>query len=500
VANTRYRSAVVKHVLSMMLASAATLGACTDAPPVIAPIVEFPTNDTASAFPLDSITVSVAHEGDELDLVSATFSRGEAIEVPNLPYGDDLVFHMTGRIGTSEVAYGRTCAFELRADGRIPTPHLWFSRLVKFGGMELRPLAREIGTALMYNDGSGLLLGGVNPNDPADAIEQVERFDPNTGEYETLHEIVPRLGSAIAPLGVVNDARVVVVGGLDPATGKGAEFVEVLDAASTTERQYENFFDPQMARVGLSATALSDGRVIVIGGRVPNGATSNSVDEVSVSSGIVNVRPTRAMLMHSRSGHTATRLSDNVGAGVLVTGGLDDAGKPVAEAELFKPLTEGFSATFNRTMVVPRYRHQAVPLPDGSVLILGGLTLDTNGVPTPVATIEVFTLDAGFVALNDATLPPNAGLLDFSATVLPDGRVLLAGGRLVDGGSPLGTAFIARLDPFDATIDIVATDRLGEPRAGHQATLLCDGTVLFAGGTSLQSTYERYNPPAVGRR
>jgi len=145
-------------------------------------------------------------------------------------------------------------------------------------------------------------------------------------------------------------------------------------------------------------------------------------------------------------------------------------------------------------MVVPRYRHQAVPLPDGSVLIIGGI--DASG--TPVKVIELFTLDAGFVSVGE--LPPNAGLIDFSATVLPDGRVLLAGGRIADGGAPVSSAFIARLDPLDGTIDIVATDRLGEPRAGHQATLLCDGTVLVAGGTADQSTYERYNPPAVGRR
>jgi hypothetical protein len=64
----------------------------------------------------------------------------------------------------------------------------------------------------------------------------------------------------------------------------------------------------------------------------------------------------------------------------------------------------------------------------------------------------------------------------------------------------VSSAFIASLDPFDATIDIVATDRLAEPRAGHQTTVLCDGTVLIAGGTSAQTTYERYNPPALGRR
>jgi hypothetical protein len=251
-----------------------------------------------------------------------------------------------------------------------------------------------------------------------------------------------------------------------------------------------------MARVGLSATSLSDGRVIVIGGQTPGSmpASSNFVGEVSVSSGIVNVRALRAQLAHPRFGHAATRLADNVGASVLVSGGLDDTGQPVAEAELFKPLNEDFSP-FRPTMVVPRYQHQAVPLPDGSVLILGGL----DGSAMPVSTIELFTIDAGFVALKDK-LPATAGLLDFSATVLPDGRILLTGGRLVPGGPPVSSAFIARLDPLDGTIDIVATDRLGEARAGHQATLLCDGTVLIAGGTAGQSVYERYNPPAISRR
>jgi hypothetical protein len=76
----------------------------------------------------------------------------------------------------------------------------------------------------------------------------------------------------------------------------------------------------------------------------------------------------------------------------------------------------------------------------------------------------------------------------------------VSGGRLVPGGEPLSSAFVARLDSLDGTVDIVATDRLASPRAGHQGTLLCDGTVLIAGGTADQTTYERYNPPALGRR
>jgi len=285
-----------------------------------------------------------------------------------------------------------------------------------------------------------------------------------------------------------------VIGGTDATTGAGDAFVEVLEAKSTTDRQYEMFFEPTMARVGLSATTLSDGRVVVIGGRVPGGLASRIVAEVSVASGIVNVRPLRAELTHARYGHTATRLGDEIGAPLLVAGGLDDTGEPVAAAELYKPLSEDFSPTFSPAMVVPRSRHLAVPLPDGSVLIVGGV--DAAGVP--VDQVELFSLDGGFTAVG--TLPPNAGRVDASATILPDGRVLVAGGRLAPGGEPVSSAFIARLDSLDGTVDIVATDRLAEARAGHQATLLCDGTVLFAGGTPSLTPYERYNPPAVGRR
>jgi hypothetical protein len=444
------------------------------------------------------------------------------MQIDNIPFGDDLVIHMFGRVGTSEVAYGRTCRFAVRPDGRVPSPHLWFSRLVKFGGLQARPLAREGGTALTFDDGSGLLLGGHVPGDVSDSIDQVERFDPAAGEYETLHDVSPRIGAASAILGT-DDARIAVIGGIDVSTGRGAGFVEVIDADRATDRQYEKFDDSQMDRIGLSATTLSDGRVIAIGGLTPGGGISDKVTEVALEDGgTVVVRDLRARLhfpdpavatdctpnpcVSGRHNHTATRLADDVGSPVLVAGGLDGNGKPIAEAELFKPLAEDFAPSFNAKMVVPRSLHRAVRLPDGSVLILGGVGADGQ----PVDTIESFSLDSGFTTFKDANgvdkkLPANAGLIDFTATTLPDGRVLITGGSRIVGGDPLNTAYIARLDPFNGTVDIVATDRLQYARAGHQATLLCDGTVLLSGGrhppeTMEQTPYERYNPPSIGRR
>ncbi|HUS27332.1 MAG TPA: kelch repeat-containing protein [Kofleriaceae bacterium] len=487
------------------------MAACADNDFVVRPYIDFPANEAATPYPVDQLTISVAHAGSEIDLVSATFPQGSNISLSDIPFGDDLVMHMTGRYKGSDVAYGRTCQFELRADARVPVPHLWLSKTVKWGSLSTQPIARSDGVAITFSDGSGLVLGGHTPELPSEGIRQVERFDPSTGEYELLHDILPRVGQAVALLGDIADTRVVVIGGVDADTGLGAQFVEVLDADRTTEHQYDMFPDTQMPLVGISATSLTDGRVIAIGGREPpSGAFKQEVIEISVEGGTPIIAPLRAKLAFPRFLHTATRLGDQVGSPVLITGGLDAAGKPVAQAELFKPLAENFESSFTPAMKKPRWHHQAVRLPDGSVLIIGGV----DELGTPIREIELFSLDTGFRLLPDpsnptlfAKLPDSAGVVDFSATTLPDGRVLIAGGRSFIDGPALNTAFIASLDPFDGTVDIVPTDRLPSDdrgtavaRAGHQATSLCDGTVLIAGGTASQTAFVRYNPPPVSRR
>ena len=476
--------------------------ACTDSA-VLAPVIDSPVaaDEEALATGLDFITLAVAHQGALLDVTSKTFARGQPLELEGVPYGDDLVIHMTGRVGASvsEAAYGRTCAFQVRADGRIPTPHLFFSRTVRFGSMATTPIAREAGFAITYSDGSAVLIGGQTP-DTKDAIRQVERFDPSTGEYKALDDVSPRKGAAIAllaPAEIAEEPRIAVVGGLDAATNTGATYVELIRATRDSTHQIERIDDNQMARTGLTATTLANGDVIVIGGLdAATDMPSEKVAEVTVSNGTPVVNLLRAMLARPRYGHTATRLADDVGASVLVAGGLDAADMPIGQAELYKPLSESFSdpLTFNRSMVVARSQHQAVRLPDGSVLFVGGI--DVNG--SPIDKLELFSLDAGFRDVG--TLPPNAGRIDFTATVLPDGRVLLTGGRMTIGGAPTNNAFIASLDQLDGTVDIVPTDRLDFARAGHHATMLCDGTVLISGGTPEQLVYERYNPPSNGRR
>jgi hypothetical protein len=83
---------------------------------------------------------------------------------------------------------------------------------------------------------------------------------------------------------------------------------------------------------------------------------------------------------------------------------------------------------------------------------------------------------------------------------LPDGRILLTGGRASPGAMPLDTAYILSLDQLNGRLDVVATDRMAVKRAGHQAVVLCDGTIFITGGTDSQLNAERYNPPPLDRR
>jgi hypothetical protein len=185
---------------------------------------------------------------------------------------------------------------------------------------------------------------------------------------------------------------------------------------------------------------------------------------------------------------------------VLIAGGLDAMARPIAEAELFKPLSEELSnptldpTLFLPRMKVPRSAHTARLMPDGSVLFIGGI----DALDQPVDTLELFSVDGGFAIAG--TLPGGAGLVEFTATTLPDGRILLTGGRRAPGAPAVNTAYIVRLNSVTGTVDVVATDHLAVARAGHQAVVLCDGTVLISGGTTVPLPAERYNPPPDGRR
>jgi hypothetical protein len=471
--------------LAAAAAAQLALAACDDVVH-LEPVFELPTaDDAATPSNLDELVLSIARAGSTRDLASQSFAPGKRVELSAVPFGDDLVVHLTGQIGDSVVAYGRTCTFAVTAGADPPAPHLWFSRNLTFATLALAPAPRTGGAAIELA-GAAIVVGG--------GADAVERFDPRTGELASIGQLVPRTGAAAAPLGPAAAPLLAVAGGA--IDGVPAGILELIQPAAGGAARIDRVDDSRLARIGATATALTDGRVVLIGGRGLAGAPARDLLELVASGPGAELRTIRATLAHPRAEHSATRLGDDVGAPVLIAGGLGNA-TTVAIAELWKPLSGELAdpMTFAPQMLVPRRGHRAELMPDGSVLMIGGV--DAMGMP--IRMLERFVIDAGFVPAGE--LPITSGVVEITTTRLPDGRILIAGGRTSPGGPAASTAAIARLDVVDGTVDVVPTvDRLAVPRAGHHAVLLCDGTVWIGGGAAGGPEAERYNPPPLGRR
>jgi hypothetical protein len=182
---------------------------------------------------------------------------------------------------------------------------------------------------------------------------------------------------------------------------------------------------------------------------------------------------------------------------VLVTGGLCCGAVPESNtAEIYDPGTAKFS--FTGSMLDKRWEHEAVLLNDGMVLVAGGYTVGGN----QLSSAELFDpAGAGGAGSFTGTANMSIARIRFTMTLLADGRVLLAGGDN-NNPSPVGTAEI--FDPagnggagsFGAPLTMVKWREL------HTATLLADGRVLLAGGETLnfadQNTAEIFDPSAHG--
>jgi hypothetical protein len=125
-------------------------------------------------------------------------------------------------------------------------------------------------------------------------------------------------------------------------------------------------------------------------------------------------------------------------------------------------------------MIAPRFDHAAVLLPSGRVLIVGGL--ERNGVTQPSA--ELFDPATDHFAATGRPLAQHGwGVM---ATLLRNGKVLVAGGGSFGCDSPCSTASAELYDPVKGTFAL--TGKMTVPRAEARAAMLRTGDVLLVGG------------------
>jgi N-acetylneuraminic acid mutarotase len=212
-------------------------------------------------------------------------------------------------------------------------------------------------------------------------------------------------------------------------------------------------------RSGHSATLLPDGKVLVVGGSGENAAmtTAELYDPATATWSSVPApgglyRPSVTLLNNGK---------------VLVGAGPDGA------FQLYDPATASWSAT--GSLNTPRRDHTATLLPNGRVLVAGGIDTGVTfnsaelynpatGTWTPVASMK-------------------QGRAEATATLLPDGKVLVAGGYSFTPPASSDDGNVASAELYNpATGNWTDTGSMNSPRRAHTATRLLNGRVLVVGG------------------
>lgn len=289
------------------------------------------------------------------------------------------------------------------------TPNMGAGTLDSAGAMGY---ARAAHTATALPDGRILLTGGMTGEERTAAGPEI--YDPTSGTFARAGTMQTPRHSHTATL--LSDGTVLLAGGYD-AHGAYLRSAEIYNSAQNT---FASAGSMHSGRAGHVAVPLQDGRVLLVGG-VGEGWTFLSSAEIYDPATATFV-PTGGMRV-PRESHSAVRVLDGR---VLVVGGHQGRGAAIelyTSAEVYDPEAGTFSPAGH--MSIRRHKHDAVLLRDGRVLVMGGTDeRDSEGV---YASTEIYDPRAGTFRPGVAMRLPRYKH-EGTSVVLPDGRVLLAGG------------------------------------------------------------------------
>ena len=267
-------------------------------------------------------------------------------------------------------------------------------------------------TATLLQDGRVLVTGGSQAS--------AEIYDPAHGTWSTT--------------GSMNGIRsyhtaTLLLGGQVLVTGGSQASAEIYDPARGT---WSPTTSMSMARSGHTVTLLQDGRVLVSGGSVswgpPDSITTSTSAEIYDPA--LGTWSQTGPMTTQREMHTAILLLDGQ---VLVSGGYFysyhesggyDGYAQRESAEIYDPVSGTWSET-GSMRAGTRYGHMGTLLSDGRVLVSGGYRAYSYPLNDYLASTEIYDPSRGTWSPTAVMSTPRYG---HTATLLPDGRVLVSGG------------------------------------------------------------------------
>ena len=340
--------------------------------------------------------------------------------------------------------------------------------------------AREQQSATLLNNGDVLVAGGLNEGGFCCSqfeYSSAELYNPASRTWAPAASMAAKHAGQTATL--LPNGWVVVAGG-------GTSVAEIYEPGRGLWVAPGTL---STARTHQTATLLRNGRVLVAGGDGPDGQPLSTAEEFLTGNGpLVTVAPGSiafgGQLVGTVSAAHFYKVTNAGTANLLVTGATV-AGKNPGDYRVHTscagaPVPPGGTCT-----VAVRFAPSSTSLRSATVAVSDNAPLSPQGVPV-----------SGFGGGPDAWTPVGpmtTAREHFTATLLPGGKVLMAAGQTVTGGS------LASAELYNpATRSFSATGSLHTARSDPAAVLLPGGKVLITGGIddnfAALSSAELYNP------
>ncbi|MEK2646228.1 kelch repeat-containing protein [Bdellovibrio sp. BCCA] len=312
----------------------------------------------------------------------------------------------------------------------------------------------------------------IDSMNPTDLLESPS-LDNTLNSSKLIRAQYPQTVRVLNTATTLQNGKILLAGGALNATNSTVALssAEIYDPETGSWSQAASL--PQ-ERLNHTATALQDGKVLIVGGAINNSVSTTCLNTAALYDPTSNTWSAAASLVTGRCYHSATLLSDGR---VMVIGGRTEnslalgISNYLSTAEIYNPATNTWTAA--ASMTTNRGYHSAILLKNGKVFVVGGR--NTSGL----LTTALYNPSANSWAAGPSLTKSRK---DHTATLLPEGKVVIIGG-VDDAGVILSDTTI--YDPSSGPSGTFSNGAaLAVARKSHTATLVGDRVFVIGGSTT----------------